>query len=137
MNEKTAQSQKLRILIVDDEEYMLDIIKALLIQIGNFELDFASSGRTAAKKLLAQQYDLLITDNLMPEVSGSDLVEFWRRRERTKEHTEGVKIKILMLTSVIDDIPEDIKDSIDAHLAKGCTVEELSNVLKICLPQIE
>jgi CheY-like chemotaxis protein len=64
-----------RILIVDDEKYILDffieIFKAFPIQV-----DTAHNGRAATEMLTNQEYDLVITDYKMPQMSGRELFQW-------------------------------------------------------------
>ena len=62
-----------RILLVDDE---LDIrlLGADLLFHSGYQVDTAGDGESGWEALQARDYDLLITDNKMPKVSGVELV---------------------------------------------------------------
>ncbi len=64
-----------RILVIDDEKRMCDSIKVLLSNIG-YEVDTAENGRTGIDKLKAQQYGLVITDLMMPELDGFAVMKY-------------------------------------------------------------
>ena len=64
-----------RILVIDDEKRMCDSIKVLLSNIG-YEVDTAENGRTGIEKLKSQQYDLVITDLMMPELDGFAVMKY-------------------------------------------------------------
>ncbi len=64
-----------RILVIDDEKRMCDSIKVLLSNIG-YEVDTAENGRTGIEKLKAQQYGLVITDLMMPELDGFAVMKY-------------------------------------------------------------
>jgi two-component system response regulator AtoC len=62
-------AEKNRILVIDDEKRMCDSIKVLLTNIG-YEVDTAENGRIGIDKLKSQEFGLVITDLMMPELDG-------------------------------------------------------------------
>ncbi|MBD3367426.1 MAG: diguanylate cyclase [Candidatus Eisenbacteria bacterium] len=62
-----------RILIVDDEEIMRQFLREVLADQG-YDIDLASSGREAVEMLEKGQYELVITDIVMPELDGLGVV---------------------------------------------------------------
>jgi diguanylate cyclase (GGDEF)-like protein len=62
-----------RILIVDDEEIMREFLREVLADQG-YTIDLACSGREAVEKLEGDQYELVITDIVMPELDGLGVV---------------------------------------------------------------
>jgi len=71
--EGTECEVKPRILIVDDEEIMREFLREVLGDQG-YEIDLAASGRKAVEKLEEKQYELVITDIVMPELDGLGVV---------------------------------------------------------------
>ncbi|MBC8001615.1 MAG: response regulator [Opitutaceae bacterium] len=63
-----------RILVVDDETMIRDLVTDVLSRSG-YEVDTAEDGAIAWDKLQHQHYDLLVTDNTMPKLSGIDLIK--------------------------------------------------------------
>jgi DNA-binding NtrC family response regulator len=63
-----------RILVVDDEPEVLRIICEMLHSV-DYRCDTASSGKEALDILRGQQYDLLITDVRLPDISGIDILK--------------------------------------------------------------
>jgi DNA-binding response OmpR family regulator len=63
-----------RILLVDDDALIRDICARVLRCFG-YETETAKDGAAAWKTLQVYSYDLLITDNNMPKVSGVELVK--------------------------------------------------------------
>jgi two-component system, OmpR family, response regulator ResD len=60
---------KYKILIVDDESNMRNLIKIYLLKNG-FEADEASGGHDAVQKFFSKEYDLVILDIMMPDLDG-------------------------------------------------------------------
>jgi len=63
-----------RILVVDDD-VDLRHVNAEALRRGGYQTETAADGAAAWEALQANSYDLLITDNSMPKVSGVELVK--------------------------------------------------------------
>jgi CheY-like chemotaxis protein len=61
------------ILVVDDEPLLRRLLSELLTDV-DYQVDTAEDGAAGWEKLQSQNYDLLVTDNQMPKVSGVELV---------------------------------------------------------------
>ena len=70
-----------RILIVDDEPYVVDWLSSLLEMKTEFELDIclAYSAEEALNWLKRAKIDIIITDIQMPEMSGIELAQEVRK----------------------------------------------------------
>lgn len=67
------------LLIVDDDEQILSLLRDLLTQERRYRISTAPAPREALTLLRAGPFDLLITDYRMPEMTGLDLVREARR----------------------------------------------------------
>jgi YesN/AraC family two-component response regulator len=67
-----------RILIVDDEAHMRLLVGSMLEPLGHALLT-AENGVVAARLLASEEIDLVITDLVMPEKNGIDLIMEIRR----------------------------------------------------------
>ncbi len=63
----------LEILIVEDRQVMLKIIRRLLVQLGYSHIDEAANGLQAVEKIRDKHYDLILSDWNMDGMSGFDL----------------------------------------------------------------
>jgi CheY-like chemotaxis protein len=63
----------MRILVVDDNDQMRALLRMLLEQAGHEVLD-AANGKLALNLLKTERADLIITDIIMPEMEGIDLI---------------------------------------------------------------
>ena len=71
--EKPATDGKVRILIVDDEPSMREMLRIVLRRDG-YDVQLADSGREAIDQLRQNNFDLLLSDIKMPDVSGVDVL---------------------------------------------------------------
>ena len=81
-----------RVLIVDDEESIRDLIKEVLIGQGH-QFELAADGRQALRILRRKAIDLAIVDRNMPGMTGIEVVKSIRQDPRT------AAMKILMCTA--------------------------------------
>jgi len=78
-------SMTMPILIVDDYNTMIRIMRNLLRQLGFTNIDEACDGRTALAKMQAKTYGLVISDWTMAPMTGLELLQHVRSDERTAE----------------------------------------------------
>lgn len=76
-----------KILIVDDEEMLRNLLVKILVQEG-YDVDTAENGEEALDKLSQTPYDLLISDIKMPKMNGFELL----KNVRSKYPSVGVII---------------------------------------------
>lgn len=81
------------ILIVDDNQENIFSLKALLT-LHSFEVDTASSGEEALKKILTHSYALIILDVQMPEMDGFEVAEAISGYSKSKD------IPIIFLSAI-------------------------------------
>jgi PAS domain S-box-containing protein len=65
------------ILVVDDEPAILELVKGILRPAG-YLVNTAANGREALAAIQAHPYDLVLTDMIMPEMGGMELVQYLR-----------------------------------------------------------
>ena len=63
-----------RILIVDDEKDIRELLVRVLTRIGGFRVELAENGEDALQKISKESYDLVLTDLKMPKMDGLQLV---------------------------------------------------------------
>ena len=84
---------KARILAVDDQRYFRELIEGLLTEDG-FDVRTATSGEEALHLLEREDFEIVITDLVMPGIGGSELVQKIKERRPDQE--------IIMVTGVVD-----------------------------------
>jgi len=62
-----------RILVIDDQENIRNVLKKLLLLDG-YEVDIAKDGKAGLKMVRLDGYDLVITDICMPEQDGLEVI---------------------------------------------------------------
>ena len=72
------ESRPARILVVDDEESIRDLLRLVLSGQG-YSVVTASGGEEAIEYLEAQPFDLVITDLVMPTVNGVEVLRAAKR----------------------------------------------------------
>ncbi len=65
---------KKKILMIDDEEAICILVKLNLESAGEYEVTIATSGNEGLAKAKETDFDLVITDLLMPGISGRDVL---------------------------------------------------------------
>ncbi|HUQ93752.1 MAG TPA: response regulator [Bryobacteraceae bacterium] len=115
----TKDQQASRILIVEDSEFNLALIKAYLKDSG-FELDFAENGKVAVEKVMSGGVHLVLMDLQMPVMGGLEATRLIRRWEA---HSGRHPVPILALTAQA--AGEGVGRSLDA----GCN-EHLTKPIK-------
>jgi len=115
-----------RILLVEDDRDIRRLSARMLIRSG-YHVDAAEDGAVAWDTLQLHSYDLLLTDNNMPKVSGVELVKKLRAGHMT--------LPVVMASGAIP--TEELKRhpwlEISAILLKPFTSEELLNTVKQAL----
>jgi len=80
------------LLVVDDDPVNLRVLEAILPP-GEYDLTTATSGKEALALLDAKEWDLVITDIMMPQMSGYELTR------RIRERFTLTELPILLLTA--------------------------------------
>ena len=79
-NEEVAFGNGRRVLVVDDEEGILEMLSELLSQLG-FKVDTANNGESALQRSSANRYEAVFCDWKMPGLSGQQVYERMRVTE--------------------------------------------------------
>lgn len=100
-------SGKKRVLVVDDEPAIIDMLVELLERDGRFEVRTASTGFDAGVAAGEFQPDVIILDYMLPDVNGNVVCQTVRSNPRL-EH-----VKIIIVSGVVN------RDEIEALLSNG------------------
>jgi diguanylate cyclase (GGDEF)-like protein/PAS domain S-box-containing protein len=94
------------VLVVDDEEFNLDMLSRRLARTG-FDVRVANSGKEALRLIGETDFDLVLLDQMMPEMSGTDVLHTLRAGPATQT------LPVIMVTAVAS------SDKITAALDEG------------------
>ena len=109
---------KKKILVVDDEE----VIRASLardLEYQGFSVDKAEDGRQAILLLEKYEYDLVVTDLIMPDRSGIDVLR------KAKSAPQPTGVFILTGYGDMESAIEALRLGADDYVLKPCNPEEL------------
>ena len=109
------------ILLVDDEEKILKALGRALRDAGH-EVTVTARAREAQRLLADRAFDLLLVDNVMPELGGLDLI-----REYVKSTPEAERAQILIMTAhaTVESALEAMKLGALDYLQKPFEIDEL------------
>ncbi len=94
MSARASSSQRFRVLLAEDDNALRRYLEVTLQRAG-YEVLLASDGLDAMKVALASPVDLVITDAMMPNLSGHELCRFLR-------NSPGLSQIPIVLLSAID-----------------------------------
>ena len=112
------QEKGQRILIVDDEPEIRNIVRAAL---GGFEILEAGNGKEALEVVQAQPPDLIISDIKMPEMDGITLLNVVRGQHPS--------MPILALSGYVDS-EEILAYTFDGFIAKPLQIDEVRKIVE-------
>jgi CheY-like chemotaxis protein len=119
-----AENEKKRILVVDDEENAIQIMKTRLeAESSQYEVVVAKSGEEALKLAEVQKPDLILLDIMMPGVSGIEVCDMIR-------HNPDLSKTPIIIISALDDLKtqqECSRMGISAYITKPINGKLLDN----------
>jgi DNA-binding response OmpR family regulator len=98
-----AHGGALRVLAMDDDVTTLRLLNLTLKEVGGFDAVVVTSAEVALNELRAREFDLVISDAMMPDMNGA---EFCRAARKLGGYVEHVPIIILSAAT---------KDELDWH----------------------
>jgi len=121
-----ALSPRPRILVVDDDVYVRELNAGVLIRSG-YHVDTAANGKDAWRALHEENYDLLITDEQMPWVTGLELIQ--------KLRAEAMLLPVILASGLppLDDVSRHPGLRIQAVVTKPCHLAELLQTVQSVL----
>jgi DNA-binding NtrC family response regulator len=114
--------QNKKILIIDDDKYILCIFSRILQKHG-YNVTTAETGEEALEKIDTQNYDLALIDVKLPDTEGPDLLA-----RIHKINPEMMKIVITGFPS-LEDATKVMDQGATAYLVKPVKSEELVNLI--------
>ena len=118
-------SEKISILVVDDEEHIRNILEYNL-RLEGFEVYLAENGRTAIEHARKKKPDVILLDWMMPEMDGLEVLSELKH-DKTTEH-----IPVFMLTAkgMSSDVGQALLRGADDYIVKPFEPEELGELVR-------
>ncbi len=107
-----------RVLVVDDEPYITDLVRAAL-RLEGFEVEVASTGAEALAAGRRGGVDLVLLDVMLPDLEGVEVCRRWR--------ADGVDVPVVFLTArdATEDRIAGLEAGGDDYLPKPFSLDEL------------
>ena len=123
-----SENGKARLLVVDDEPAVLKLVKAMLTR-AQYRVLTCGSGTEALKMLDEMDFDCVITDAVMPLMTGYDLVKAIRR------HPSLASLPVLMLTRKRhrQDVKRAVEVGVSDYVLKPIDEHLLLDKVELCL----
>jgi DNA-binding response OmpR family regulator len=109
-----------RILVVEDNRDSAAIIRSMLGS-QHFEVEVVSSGVEALKRVKEAQFDLLLLDVMMPELSGLEVL----KRLREDAATEHLPVILVTAKTQDDDVLGGYQYGADYYITKPFSRQQL------------
>ncbi len=107
-----------RILVIDDDEISLAIVKKVLSETG-FEVETFESSVEAWEQYEPEGYDLILSDYFMPDMNGDELLK------KVRKHDDVTPFVFLTSNTDVKIAIELVKSGADDHIVKPIVAEEL------------
>ncbi|MCX6702238.1 MAG: response regulator [Candidatus Zambryskibacteria bacterium] len=110
------ENTQLKILLVDDDRFLLDMYSLKFKKFG-IEIDTVATSLMALEKLkTGTSYDILILDIIMPSMDGLELLK------KIREEKLVPNAAVIMLTNQADDLDKAKALGVDDYIIKATTI---------------
>jgi len=125
----SIESGKRKVLIVDDDAEIVELIVEVLERDGRFEVKTASSGYEAGMATQRFRPELILLDYMLPDVNGNVVCQTIRR------NPEFENIKIIIVSGVVkeDEIAQLLKSGAEDFIRKPFNITELTDKITAVL----
>ena len=120
---------KPKILIVDDEVFFRRLFTEILSEGDLYSIDAVGSGKEALAYLTETNVDVILTDMVMPEICGLELIR------RTRSLDPAPDIILATGNATVETAIQALKGGARDYLLKPCNPEQLRHTVKTCLEQ--
>ncbi len=119
-----------KILIVDDEDFIFEIIKHVFSD-NKYEVHHAKNGYEAGKLAERLKPDVILLDIMLPDINGMQV------SRHIKEEEYGYNCKIMAVTSIKDshEIEKIFESGVDDYLSKPFMIGDLREKVETLLAQ--
>ncbi len=114
-----------KILVVDDEENILNIVKFNLEKAG-YQITVAHDGMDALEKVALDTPDLIVCDVMMPKLDGLGVL----KKLKANPATENIPVILLTAKGSPKDVLEGWQGGVHNYLVKPFKAQELLSTVK-------
>ncbi len=114
-----------KVLVVDDEEYLLELV-AVNLEPAGFEVIKAANGQEGLKKTITERPDLLVLDVRMPGLDGFEVC----RQLKANPATKDIPVIFLSAYAQETDLKKGYSLGAEVYMKKPFDVEELVRTVK-------
>ena len=119
-------SEQPLVLVVDDEPLILNLVKEILTQEG-YQVETAGNGKEAMQALQTHPFDVVLTDMLMPDMTGMELVQYLHL------HHPGTLVIVFTGYANYEDAVEAVRQGAFDYLPKPVQTETLRHAIRQAL----
>jgi DNA-binding response OmpR family regulator len=127
MSEQTNPSPGRKVLVIEDEHFISELYARALTKAG-YDVTTVIDGVKGLEAAQTNDFDIILLDLMIPNLTGIELLRTSRNPERTAE----LKAKIIIITNLEqrEDVRADIEKNADGYIVKAeITPHELVNFL--------
>jgi two-component system chemotaxis response regulator CheY len=127
-----AADAAMSILVVDDYNTMIRIIRNLLKQLGFEDVDDATDGTSALAKMRTKHYNLVISDWNMAPMTGYDLL----REIRADPALTATRFIMVTAESKTDNVIAAKRAGVDNYIVKPFNAQTLQHKIQAVFPDV-
>lgn len=120
-----------KVLVVDDNEMNLAVVKALLKNT-NIQITVCMSGMECLELVTKEKFDVILLDHMMPDMDGIETLD---RLRKSENQCKNVPVIALTANAIVGAKEEYIKDGFSDYLSKPIDGLELENMLLRYIPE--
>ena len=110
----------MKILVIDDEEHILELLKFNL-ELSGFDVCVSSEANQAIELIGKEKPDLLLLDWMLPKISGRDIL----KKIRQDENIYDLPVIMLTAKNMEDDKIQGLNVGADDYITKPFSIKEL------------
>ncbi len=125
---KRPDSESCQVLLVDDDEIACQLLAEVLTDEG-YDVDTVRSGEDAVKKIETTFYDLVITDLMMPEINGLEILK------ACKQASQDTLVIMITAFGSLESAIEAMKSGAFDYVSKPFSEDEIKIVVRRAILQ--
>jgi len=112
-----------KIFVVDDEESMCNFM-AIMLQKEGYEVETSQDGREAVGKICSGDFDLVIADIMMPEMSGLELLTAVKKKKQDQDFI------VMTAFASVESAIEAMKKGASDYITKPFKIDEIKLIIE-------